>query len=133
MKKSFDPHGFTNMNSRNVKVKYKMLDSSGNKTVNNTKTFVILRHPMSRFLSAHFEKFLRFEIDKALFPDFFIQARKKILQSVNKLLNSTFPYSVSLQDFAAYITEHKPEENFELIENIHWRTQDDLCSFCTEK
>ena len=124
----FDVHNDTHLAKLGLRV-------YGSKKIVNTSTkFVILRHPLSRFISAYNEKFNRTFDETQQNEKWFLKwmtARQKVLKQVGKFKGASYPYLVEFKDFVEFIVKKmwKPW----LIEEIHWRIQENLCHLCSEK
>ena len=129
MTKSFYPHKKEILESRGLKDGVAI---QGNSEYNNTKTFVILRHPMSRFLSAHYDKMFRnIEPPFTWADNFWIKQRKEIAKILRIDQDTKLPPSVSLNDFVSFVTNQNISHL--MSNNEHWTRQNELCNLCAER
>lgn len=125
----FSSHDHHELKRRHVKAMHQSQFKNKNKTIK----FLIFRHPLARFLSAHYEKLVRpysesfAKSNKAIAAK--IELRRGILRRLGKIQNSNFPHPVSLTDFVDYVTNYKHGS----VENVQWKLQASFCNFCDER
>ena len=98
------------------------------------KTFVILRHPLARFLSAYSDKMSLEYADKFNQTEWYklwTARRKHVLKYFGKFENARKPYSVGLKDFISFVTRNEGRDS--LAENEHWKLQEDICGLCSNR
>ena len=128
MTRHFSPHKAENLQLRGLESHVRI--KGVNKYKNSTK-FVILRHPLTRFLSAFNEKMHRNYRQPLHSSDHhWMEQRQRIAKYFRKK-NVRFPYTVFLKEFVAFVTDKRNRLN--LKDDLHWRRQHAICDLCSER
>ena len=99
------------------------------------KTFVIVRHPITRFMSAFYDKMARKLLTTDPHYDKWMRIRRHIFstlhgqESLEKFGNKTF--EIGLTDFAAFVGGKEGEA--EILNNPHWRPQSQMFNPCLDR
>ena len=128
-------HNFSSHDNRQLRKRHIQIKIPEKQFINRNKTvkFLVFRHPLSRFTSAHYEKLVTPYSYSFAQSNYFIRAkinlRKRILNRLGKLKNSTFPYVVEFSDFVEFVTKFKGGK----VNDPHWRLQTRFGNFRTER
>ena len=127
MTKAFRPFDSDDLKARDLIQNTKL---NGFPNYHRIKKFVILRHPLARFLSAHNEKLFR-NLTQPVKGDekIRLEQRKAIAKILKK--DRSFPYTVPVEDFVDIVTKENVSD--ELRDDIHWRRQHQICNLCSER
>ena len=99
------------------------------------KTFVIVRHPITRFMSAFYDKMARKLLTTDPHYDELLRIRRHIYstlhgrKSLKKFGNKTF--EIGLTDFAAFVGGRRGIAG--ILNNPHWRPQSQMFNPCLDR
>ena len=130
MSTEFYGHSDKELNDRGILDRQKLNKSS---IYTNYSSFIIVRHPLVRLLSAYYDKMARkLNLDDPQ-NDYLIKQRLKIYNTVHGTQIDDRNLRISLKDFVMFVFGEERPGIRPLQYDVHWKPMTYLCDPCANR